>query len=49
REHIDRRFREEGITIPFPQRTLSLLPPKEGEVIQVQTSQPDAARAAGTN
>ncbi len=49
REHIDRRFREEGITIPFPQRTLSLLPPREGEVIQVQTSQPDAARVAGAD
>ncbi len=40
REHIDRRFREEGIRIPFPQRTLSMLPPMEGEVIQVQNVQP---------
>ena len=39
REHIDRRFREEGITIPFPQRTLSILPPKESEVVQVQNVQ----------
>ncbi len=39
REHIDRRFREEGIRIPFPQRTLSMLPPVEGEVIQVQNVQ----------
>jgi small-conductance mechanosensitive channel len=39
REHIDRRFREEGITIPFPQTTLSMLPPKEGEVIQVHNVQ----------
>jgi small-conductance mechanosensitive channel len=46
REHIDRRFREEGITIPFPQRTLSLLPPKEGEVVQVQTSQASPASAS---
>ena len=46
REHIDRRFREEGITIPFPQRTVSLLPPKEAEVLQVQTSQPEVAPAA---
>jgi small-conductance mechanosensitive channel len=46
REHIDRRFREEGITIPFPQRTLSLLPPKEGEVVQVQTSQSSAVMAS---
>jgi MscS family membrane protein len=46
REHIDRRFREEGITIPFPQRTLSILPPKEGEVVQVQTSQASPARAS---
>jgi small-conductance mechanosensitive channel len=29
REHIDRRFREEGITIPFPQRTISYLDAKE--------------------
>jgi small-conductance mechanosensitive channel len=40
REHIDRRFREEGITIPFPQRTLSILPPDENEVIQVHNVQP---------
>jgi len=39
REHIDRRFREEGITIPFPQRTLSMLPSGEGEVIQVHNVQ----------
>lgn len=39
REHIDRRFREEGITIPFPQRTLSVLPPDENEIIQVQNVQ----------
>jgi small-conductance mechanosensitive channel len=25
REHVERRFREEGITIPFPQRTISYL------------------------
>lgn len=43
REHIDRRFREEGITIPFPQRTLSMLPPKEGEVIQVQNVESTSA------
>ena len=39
REHIDRRFREEGITIPFPQTTLSILPPDEREVVQVQNMQ----------
>jgi len=39
REHIDRRFREEGITIPFPQTTLSILPPRETEVVQVQNMQ----------
>jgi len=49
REHIDRRFREEGITIPFPQRTLSILPPKEGEHILVQNVPAPAARAAGTD
>ena len=43
REHIDRRFREEGITIPFPQRTLSVLPPNEDEVIQVQNVQPQSS------
>ncbi len=46
REHIDRRFREEGITIPFPQRTLSILPPKDDEVLQVQTSQAAPTRAS---
>ncbi len=49
REHIDRRFREEGITIPFPQRTLSILPPKEGEFLQVQSAPAPAARAAGSD
>jgi small-conductance mechanosensitive channel len=43
REHIDRRFREEGITIPFPQRTLSILPPNESEVVQVQNMQAQTA------
>jgi small-conductance mechanosensitive channel len=37
REHIDRRFREEGITIPFPQRTLSFLPQGEGEALRLAT------------
>ena len=49
REHIDRRFREEGITIPFPQRTLSILPPKEGEHIHVQNVPVPAARAASSD
>ena len=39
REHIYRRFDEEGITIPFPQTTLSILPPNEREVVQVQNMQ----------
>lgn len=43
REHIDRRFREEGITIPFPQTTLSILPPRENEVVQVQNMQPGSS------
>jgi small-conductance mechanosensitive channel len=43
RENIDQRFREEGITIPFPQRTLSILPPESDEVLQVRTSQPIGA------
>lgn len=40
REHIYRRFSEEGITIPFPQTTLSILPPHVSEVVQVQNVQP---------
>ncbi len=43
REHIDRRFREEGITIPFPQTTLSILPPNEREVVLVQNVQPQSS------
>ncbi len=35
REHIDRRFREEGITIPFPQRTVSFLGQRPGEELHV--------------
>jgi small-conductance mechanosensitive channel len=42
REHIDRRFREEGIVIPFPQRTLSILPPERDEVVRVQSVDPKA-------
>jgi len=40
REHIDRRFREEGITIPFPQRTLSILPPERNEVVRILNVEP---------
>lgn len=35
REHIDRRFREEGITIPFPQRTVSFLGQRPGQELNV--------------
>ncbi|NOQ54425.1 MAG: mechanosensitive ion channel [Thermoplasmata archaeon] len=42
REHIYRRFHEEGITIPFPQTTLSILPPHVSEVVQVQHIQPQS-------
>jgi small-conductance mechanosensitive channel len=35
REHIDTRFREEGITIPFPQRTVSFLGQMEGQELNV--------------
>ena len=48
REHIDHRFREEGITIPFPQRTISLLPPERNEVVQVQSVEPMAAAVPGS-
>jgi MscS family membrane protein len=43
REHILRRFNEEGITIPFPQTTFSILPPRENEVVQVQNMQPGSS------
>ncbi|MCK4971674.1 MAG: mechanosensitive ion channel family protein, partial [Thermoplasmata archaeon] len=48
REHIDQRFREEGITIPFPQRTISLLPPERNEVVQVQSVEPMATAVPGS-
>jgi small-conductance mechanosensitive channel len=47
REHIDRRFREEGITIPFPQRTISYLEQKEekekAEVLKMDPPKPAPA------
>jgi small-conductance mechanosensitive channel len=49
REHIDQRFREEGITIPFPQRTISLLPPERNEVVQVQSVEPMATAVPGSH
>ncbi len=38
REHIDDRFKEEGITIPFPQRTLSFLGQGPGQEVKVKTA-----------
>jgi small-conductance mechanosensitive channel len=43
REHIDRRFREEGITIPFPQRTVSFLGQKDGQELNVAMVGQEAA------
>jgi MscS family membrane protein len=43
REHIDMRFREEGITIPFPQRTVSFLGQKEGQELNVALLPAEAA------
>jgi MscS family membrane protein len=43
REHIDRRFREEGITIPFPQRTVSFLGQREGQELNVAMVDQEAA------
>jgi len=46
REHVDRRFREEGITIPFPQRTVSFLGQHEGQELKVESVPSDARPAA---
>ena len=49
REHIDRRFREEGVTIPFPQRTVSFLGQKEGQDLRVQGEPVDARSASAAS
>jgi small-conductance mechanosensitive channel len=44
RYEVDRRFREEGIEIPFPQRTLSIKP---GEELPIRLVEGKATLAAG--
>jgi small-conductance mechanosensitive channel len=43
RFEIDRRFREEGIAIPFPQRTLSIAPDAELPIRVVRGGRADGA------